>query len=264
MNYHNYYQGFRRKGLSEPAQMFAESNLFTPTAAQKYMLGCKYETNDGRLFRYAKDSGSASTRGLMQCAEPPDAQALGKAQTAYGVSVGESKFDILCTTGNGITDHELIDGYLWVNASTPGSAAGSFYIIKDNYWITSDTVMMVEIADYGGVRTAIAATDDISFQPNIYRNTKTNPTTQDAIVIGVPMETVAAGYYYWAQRRGVCPLLIDANDTVVVGEPVGKAGTAGTAGAGGLIANDGTDATWGTVIVAPTHSEYGLVYLNLE
>jgi hypothetical protein len=237
------------------------SHLFTPTADQKFQLGSIWELPDGRMFRYCKDSGTGITKAFMACAEPPDAQAFGTVQTAYGVSAGEQKFDILCTTGNGITDHELVDGYLWVNAT--GTAEGDLYIIKDNYWITGDTVMMVEIADEGGVRTAIAATDDITFQPNLCRNVKLNPTAQDACVVGVPLATVTAGYYFWAQYRGICPLQIDASDTVVVGEPIGKAGTAGTAGAGGLIANDGTDATWGTVVVVAGGGEVALVNLML-
>jgi len=227
------------------------------------MLGEILEFNDGRKFRYCKDSGTGSAKALIQCAEPIDAQQLGNVQTAYGVSAGEVKFDILVATGNAISDHELIDGYLYVNASTPGVAGGSMYIIKDNYWITSDTVMMVEIADEGGVRTAIAATDDISIVKNMCRDTKVNPTTLDAPAVGITMAVIPAGYYYWAQFRGIACCLVDASDTIVVGEPCGKAGTAGTAGSVGLVANDGTDAVYGTVVSFVAHTEYCLVNLML-
>lgn len=249
--------------MSEPAQIVDSANIFTPTVDQKYMLGAIYETNDGRAFRYCKDSGTGSAKALIQCSEPIDAQQLGNAQTAYGVSAKEVKFDILVATGSGIANHELIDGYLYVNASTPGVAGGSFYIIKDNYWITGDTVMMIEIADSGGVRTAIAATDDISIVKNICRDTKVNPTNRDAPVVGVAMEIVTASYYYWAQYRGIACCLVDASDTIVVGEPCGKAGTAGTAGAVGLVADDVTDAVYGTVVSFVAHTEYCLVNLML-
>lgn len=261
MSYSNYNNTYRRNKIVEPSQLKAAYNIFTPHDTQQYMLGAILELNDGRMFRYCKDSGTGSAKALAQCSEPVDAQQLGQVQTAYGVSATESKFDILCTTGNGISDHELIDGILWVNAT--GSAEGDAYVIKDNYWITSDTVMMVEIADEGGVRTAIAATDDISFIKNICRDTKLNPTTQDAIVVGVALNTITAGYYYWAQYRGWCPITVDASDTIVAGEPCGKAGTPGTAGAVGLVANDGTDAVWGTCICTLTGGETAIVQLNL-
>lgn len=261
MSYTNYNFDYRRNKITEPCQLLAENDIFHPTATQKFMLGCILELNDGRMFRYAKDSGTGSAKAMMQCSEPIDAQQLGTLQTAYGVAAGESVFDILCTTANGITDGELVDGYLWVNAT--GSAEGDMYIVKSNYWKTGDTVMTVEIADAGGIRTAIAATDDISFVKNICRDTKINPTTQDAPVVGVAVATVPAGYYYWAQYRGVAPLTIDASDTVVIGEPIGKAGTAGTAGAGGLVADDVTDCTWGTVVAVSTGGEVGLVNLLL-
>jgi len=261
MSYTNYNYSFRRNKISEPSQLTADVNIFTPTSDQKFMLGCIYETNDGRKFRYCKDSGTGIGQNLVVCGEPPDAQTVGNAQTAYGVSIGETKFDILLATGNGITDHELKDGYLWINASTPGSAAGTFYIIKDNYWVTSDTVMMVTIADEGGIRVAIAATDDISLQPNLCSNVKVNPTSLDACAVGVTQAVVTASYYFWAQYRGVTCCLVDASDTVVNGEPVGKAGTAGTAGSVGLVANDGTDAVYGTCVSFVAHTEYALVNL---
>lgn len=262
MSYDNYNKTFARNKITCKSFLDAQ-HLFTPTAAQKHGLGRILEIDDGtgRMWRYCKDSGTGSAKALAQCAEPVDAQQLGNVQTAYGVSVGERKFDVLVATGSAISDHELVDGILWVNAT--GTAEGDYYIIKDNYWITGDTVMMVEIADEGGVRTAIAATDDISFIKNICRDTKLNPTTQDAIVVGIANVTVAAGYYYWAQYRGPCAVTVDASDTIVAGEPCGKAGTAGTAGAVGLVANDGTDAVWGTCICTITGGESAMVQLLL-
>jgi len=260
MSYSNYNNSFRRNKIVEPSQLKSAYNIFTPTATQKFMLGAILEMNDGRKFRYCKDNGSGLTKALMACSEPLDAQADESVQTAYGVTAGEVKFDVLCETGNGYTDHELIDGYMLVNK---GTCIGDMYIIKDNYWITSDTVMMIEIADENGIRTTIPATDEITLVKNKCRDTKVNPTTQDAPVVGVPLATVTASYYYWAQYKGTCPLMVDAGDTVVVGEPIGKAGTAGTAGAGGVVGTTGANAVWGTVRYVATGGETALVDLNL-
>ena len=262
MGYTNYNHSFRRSKLVEPAQSTTDANFFTPTADQKYMLGCRFELNDGRKFRYCKDSGAGITRARMAGGLPPNGNTEEIAQTAQATAVGAIKFDVLVTTSNGITDSSLIDGYLFVNKSpTDSSTIGDFYIIKDNKFTTSDTVLNLTIADEGGIRQAISATDEITIIHNRFRDVKVNPTSQDAAVVGVPLVDVAADFYFWAQYRGVCPLITDASDAPVIGAPIGKAGTAGTAGAGGVIANDGTDATWGVVVSAGAGSEISLVDL---
>jgi len=240
-------------------------SLWNPHANKAFPLGAIAETRDGRKFRYSKNGSVALVVAHMNASEAVAAGGLEITQTGYTGAVGDKKFDILLTTGNNYSDHELVDGYLYKNKSgTDGTVVGDMYIIKDNKWTTSDTVMNIEIADEGGLRVAFSATDELSVAKNIYRDVVVNPTSQAAIVTGVNVCAVPANYYFWSQTVGVCPLIVDADDTVVVGEPIGKAGTAGTAGAGGLIANDGTDATWGTVITVGAGGEPSLVYLNLE
>ncbi len=256
----NYNKSYNRDKIVEPKQLKAAYNIFTPHAVQRFALGCIVEFSNGDMFRYCKDSGTGVGKALMNCSEPLDAQAIETVQTGYAVTAGKQKFNILCTTGNGLVNDELIDGHLLVNK---GTCIGDLYSIKSNFWIDPDTVMQVEIADEGGIRTAIPATDEITLVKNMCRDTKVNPTAQDAMVVGVSRSAVTASYYYWAQFRGICPLIVDASDTIVVGEPIGKAGTAGTAGAGGLVADDVTDATWGTVIYVATTAECALVNLML-
>ena len=258
MSYDNYNHTYRRTQINGPAQLKTNADIFTPTADQNHALGAEYWTNDGtgRAFRYCKNGAVALTRALMNASEAVAAEGVAIAQTGYTMAVGAKKFDMLLTTGNGYTDSELVDGWLWFNKSpTAATTVGDCYLIKDNKWTTSDTVMNVEIADAGGIRTAIVATDELSICKNPFRDTVVNPTSQAAMVVGVNLVDVTANYYYWAQFRGIAPLIVDASDTVVVGEPIGKAGTPGTAGAGGLIANDGTDCTWGTVVVVSAGAE---------
>jgi len=265
MSYNNYNWDYRRQRLVGPSQLLAASDLFHPTADQKYSLGCEYDLNDGtgRWFRYCKDSGTGISKARMSCGLPPDAESVNIAQTGYAHAVGDTKFDVLMTTANGITDHCLVDGYMLVNQGAAGTI-GDFYIIKDNKWTTSDTVLNLQIADTGGIRTAIVVTDEISVIRNIFRDTKVDPTTHDAVPVGVPLVDVAAGYYYWAQFRGICPMIGDASDTLVVGDKVGRAATPGTAGAAGTLGAD-TDVVWGTaVMVAHTaQSTPDVILVNL-
>lgn len=268
MSYTNLNCTYRRNKILLPPGARL-SSLFTPTASQKFALGTILEADDatGRMWRYCKAGTEPLTRAFMNASEAPSANGLEIEQTAYSHSVGDMLFNILLTTSHGYSDHELIDGLLYINKSaTAGSTVGDYYIIKDNKIITNDTVMQIELADEGGLRTAISGTttaDEISLIKSPYRDVVVNPTSQAAMVVGVNNVDVTASYYFWGQYRGPCALIVDDGDTVVIGEPIGKAGTAGTAGAGGLIANDGTDCTWGTVMTVGAGGEPSLVMLNL-
>lgn len=264
MSYDSYNFSYRRNKIKEPSQLLTSCDIFTPTSDQKFMLGCILELNDGRAFRYCKAGSVALTRALMNASEAPSANGLEIVQTGYTGSVGDKKFNILLTTSHNYSDSELVDGFLYMNKSdTAGSTVGDYYVIKDNKIITDDTVMQIELADETGLRTAFVATDELSVIKNPFRDVVVNPTTQAAMVVGVNVVDVTANYYFWAQFRGICALIVDASDTVVIGEPIGKAGTAGTAGAGGLIANDGTDCTWGTVVTVGDGGEPSLVNLMI-
>jgi hypothetical protein len=241
-------------------------SLFTPTATQQHALGRRLEADDatGRKWRYCKAGGVALTRAFMGQSEVPSGNGLEIAQTGYTGSVGDSKFDILLTTGHAYADHELIDGLIYLNKSpTAGSTVGDAYIIKDNWIKTSDTVMTIEIADQGGLRTAFAATDELSVIKSPYMDTVIKPANGLAIAIGVPNVDVAINYYYWAQYKGWCPVIVDDGETLVIGEPAGQPGTAGDNGAIGVVANDGTDEVWGTVITIGDTDEPAIIALDL-
>jgi len=264
MNYPNYNHEFQRNKVSEPAQPFGDSNIFTPTIDQRNWLGRIWDFNNGDRFRYQKDGGSGITRAHMAATYPPDAELEDELQGSYGVSVGETKFDMKVTTGSGLLDHELTDGIMLVNTAG-ASGAGDMYIIKDNTWITGDTILYIEIADNGGIRTVIDATENITLVKNKYRDVAVHATDRDAVAIGVPLVDVTADYYFWAKTRGAAPLLVDTGDSPAIGGPIGEpTGTASVAGACGVINADGTDAIWGRVLYAAAADDYALVDLMLE
>ena len=261
MSYTNYNHSFRRNRLAEPAQLTANANLWTPTVDQKHMLGCIYETNQGDEYRYCKNGSTAIGKQLLICTEAIDGQQVCTIQTAYGADEGATEFSFLATTGSAISDHELIDGYLLVNDG--GDAMGDLYTIKDNEWTTGDTVMKVSIADEGGLRNAILATDDVSFFKNRFRDVIVKPTTLTSPIVGATTTIITASYYFWAKTKGVTALLVDAGDTIVVGEPVGHIDASGTAGSIGLVATAATDICLGTAWFVSTTAESALINLRI-
>lgn len=265
MSYNNLNQTYRRAPERFPMQLKSDRNLFNPTAIQHYMLGADYDMCDGRKFRYCKNGSVALVRAFMGQSEAPAATTVGVdvPQTGYTGALGAKKFNILLGTGNNYSNSELIDGMLYFNKSpVAGSTVGDYYIIKDNYWTTSDTVMNIEIADDGGLRTAFIATDELSVLKNMYRDIIVMPTTATAKAVGVPLADVAVDYYYWAQYRGWCPIIVDDGETVVIGEVVGYPGTIADAGACGIV-GAGTDAVWGVCVMIGATDEPAIVDLML-
>jgi len=222
MSYNYSFVKGRRNRIVGPSQIVAGANIFTPTVTQKYTLGLELDLNDatGRMFRYCQNSSAAIlAKALVNSSAALDAEAITSTiQTGYGVAAGESRFDVLLTTLNAWTADDLIDG--WLLVSDGGTAMSDMYMIKANKWTTSDTVMNVTICDEGGLRNAIAATDDVILFQSKYANTVVSATNPVSGMVGVSLVDVAKSYYYWAQFRGYAPILVDGTDTVVVGDTV--------------------------------------------
>ena len=261
MSYTNYNYSFRRNKFAEPSQLTSNANLWTPTVDQKHMLGCIYETNQDEEYRYCKNGATQLAKSLLVAAEAIDGQQVCTIQTNYGADKGATDFSFLATTGSAISDHELIDGYLLV--SDGGTAMGDLYVIKDNVWTTGDTVMRVSIADAGGLRNAILATDDVSFFKNLFRDVIVKPTTLTGPILGATTTIIPVNYYFWAKTKGVTSLLVDNGDTIVTGEPVGHIDGSGTAGSIGLVATHATDIVLGVAWFVSTADEAALINLSI-
>lgn len=255
----------RNKLIIAPGARF--DSLHIAEATQKFALGTILELDDatGRAYRYTKNGSSELAAHLMAASALIDAQQIGQIQSAYGVSVGENVFQILATTAHAITDGELKDGWLLVNDGAVTSMGG-LYLINNNKEVTpgTDTVLEIELAEK--IRYAILATDDISFIKNKFRDvivTDQGTKTNSGQAIGVARVVVAADYYYWAQYRGFCGMIVDNGDSIIVNQPVGWPGTHGVDGTVGLVGTTGTDDVWGTLVSTPTGDEAVIVDLML-
>ena len=262
MSYSNYSHVKRRSRLAEPSQFTSDANLWTPTSDQKHMLGTIYSTDDGREFRYCKNGSTELAKNLMIQSEAIGADMVDEAQTAQASAANAVKFDCLITTSSGLSNGDLVDGWIIVNQGTAATDEGDLYVVKNNKWTTEDTVINIEIADADGLRNAIAATSNITFSKNLYRDVIVKPTTLTAVMLGCTTTIVTANYYFWAQTKGVASVIVDTGDTIVVGEPVGHIDGSGTPGSLGLTASIATDYPVGMCISAAAGADYGLVLLT--
>jgi len=271
MSYTNYNTDFRSNKLVIPAGARLEGHnhagpaLWNPQATQQHFLGRILELDDGtgRKFKYMKNGSTEIANARVVAAEAVDDQQKDTLQTAYGNDSGDEVIEILCTTGNGISDHDMIGGFLFVNQTAAGALeAGDMYIVKDNVWTTGDTVLRLQLADQGGIRTAIAAGSNLTIAKNLYHDVIIKPTTLTGPMLGVTRSIIPASYYFWAQYAGPCTCIIDTGDTVVVGNHVGHIDGSGTAGSVGLVATYATDEVIGRLLVWADGADFALIDLT--
>ena len=240
-------------GLGGPIE-----GVYTPTVDQQHRLGEKYEDGFGRVWRYAKNGATALAPALMCAMAAPEAETIDEIQTGYSNEIGATTIRALLTTSNEVTDGELADGWLVVNKST---GLGYTYPIANNWWITTDTVMAIEL--FEGLRVATSATSEFSIFKNPYRDVVVDATTTTGLNLGIPAVVVPSYYYCWLQRKGPCAVVMDTSGVMVVGSMVGHPDTQDVAGAAGLAVI--TESIWGQVLWPPTSdAEVGLIQLMLE
>ena len=262
MSYTNYNHAYRRNKMAEPAQLTDNADLWTPTVDQKHMLGMIYETNQGDEYRYCKADETEIAKAQLVCTPAYDAEQACKAQTLYGANAGSEVFEVLATTGSEISDDELVDGYCLISG-TAVPAMGDLYIIKHNTWVTDDTVMRIEIADAGGLRNTVAATDDVSFFKNQFADVIVKPTTLLAPIVGCTVTIIPASYYAWIKTKGVTSIIRDDADAILVGDPVGHIDAATAIGCIGLVATSATDVILGTCLFPSAVDEATLINLSI-
>jgi len=245
--------------------LLADRDIWHPTATKKFPLGALAESRDGRLWRYQEDAGSGLNiaEGCQAAAADTDAEYEVQTNNPDIWVVGDKTITVTSTAT--IAAHEFVDGYVYV---PDGTGQGNMYLIKDNKVSTANATTgydtVIEIADQGGIRIAIEAASDVTLWKNKYKDVIVFPTDPTGSATGVTMTAVTAGYFFWAQVKGYCPVAMGATDTIVIGDAVGLGGT--TAGQCCLldVAAEG-DTFLGYCAKAPTaQSDYAIIDLKLE
>lgn len=257
MSNRNYNFNYSRISMKEPTELYSDYNIWTPHATQQFALGTILDLDDGRRFRYAKNgSGAALTAAYMNAQPAATAHWFEQVQTNTTVpSAGDYEVKVM-EGGTAPAKDAWAEGWLLVNK---GTGLGQMLKIKSNPASTDPTIVLAE-----PVKTAWAATSEISIIVNPWNGVVVAPTTVEGIPVGVNLAAVTESYYFWAQTKGPAPIIVDAGDTVVIGEPAGKPGTNGTAGGVGVVGNDGTDAVYGFVMHVGEAGEPAIIWLTLE
>lgn len=259
----NYNYDNRRDMVIEPAQLEAANDIYHPTIDQRYMLGCKLEFNDGRLFRYCENGTPALAKALMTQGEIIKDGWVDESQATNGVAaaIGDKSITVALTTA--LAAHDLDNGWLCVR---DGTGQGELYGIKSH---TIGTAPVIQLSDEGGIRavTVASALTQITLIKNSYKDVVVVPAAAGTqMPTGVPLTAVTGDYFFWAQRKGECPMMMDwhSSGVLVAGNMCGEPVDGADNGAVGILEADGTLAIYGWVKTIAANEETAIIYLTLE
>jgi hypothetical protein len=242
---------------------YPTQSIYEESATQNYKLGTKLVFGDGtgRIFRYAKNGGTALVQATMNQSAVQESKAVAIAQAGYARSVGETDITMLVTTGSASPENAFAGGLLCMNKVSP-AVLGDVYAILASKLQSDDTLLDLKL-EWPGIRNAMLATGEVSLTYNPWYASVVHPvTTATARANGVSLIPVTANYFYWSQTGGPAPLIVDNGDTLTIGDPVGIPATSGDAGEAGLRVT--VQAEWGQAISIATGDEPAVVYLTLD
>jgi hypothetical protein len=268
MSYDNLNYEFNQSAPRLRAEnLYADRDIWHPTATKKFPLSALAWARDGRLWRYCENAGATLALATLNQSSVETANWTYTAQTnTPGVPIAGDKI-VTVVTDTALAVHDLIDGIMYV---PDGTGEGNMYNIKDNKVSIANTVgpsgydTILEIADKGGIRTAWEAASDITVFVNKYKDVLIFPTNPTGPCVGVNNVAVPANYFFWAQVKGMCPVL-NGNETIVIGDIVcAGANTEGTVGLWDVTVAEG-NVVVGIVAKAPVATgDYALIDLSIE
>jgi hypothetical protein len=243
-------------GDGEPVQ-----SIYEESATQEYRLGTKLVYPDGRIFRYA-EAGETLSKALMTSAQENYAYCDAETQSTYGTSanVGDIEIDIDVTTGGSWPENDFAGGYI-VNTSGTATCIGDIYrVVANKIDGSDDTKMRVQLET--PIRVAWDASSVIYMMKNAYKDVEKFPTTPVGTATGIPLIDVTSGYFFWAQRGGYAPCIVDDGETLVMGDAVGHPATVADEGACGVVG--ATDHVWGYVVMVAGTDAAALIDLTID
>jgi hypothetical protein len=233
------------KGIIFGSNAEPKQGIYEQSETPEYLLGTKLEYNDGRVFRYARAGAVALVKSLMCQNAIADADYNNEDQTGNFPVVGDTTIVVEVATGLAliVAKDFLAGGQVTVMT---GSGVGDMYNIVGSQFGTTDTNVSLVIDS--PIRTTWTTSSQVGITPSLWSNTLVFATTTTGTACGVPLIAVTAGYYYWSQVEGPCPIICDATETTTVGGQVGAPATMGTAGNVGLAVT--VLQKWGTAMTA--------------
>jgi len=228
--------------------------IFQQSSKKKEELGTLRIGSNGKAYRYAL-CGAADIPAGRFCVGVAIAAAHQNEAILETVAVGTKSLTVTVTAGTAIAENELADGEFLIN---DGTGEGHSYEIESNTAITTAGTA-VTLALRRGIKVALDATSEFTLVRNPFYGA-VQSATQTLPLIGVTPIAVTAGYYFWAQRTGMCAIY-SGTTVPVTGQTFAQEGVAG-----GITVSTSSDVIpdIGRCIYAAAATEYSPCWLSLE
>ena len=179
-------------------------------------LGTRLVLGD-RVFRYCKNGSLALNPGYLVQAKPINATYDEDIVVPTTSAIGSKTVYITIHSSYGTTMalDELADGYVVVGVAGTGAKIGECYKIKSNTAAAAGATCTITLYD-PLIEAVTAGQNTMAIVRSPYKDVVLGAST--GAVIGVPIISVTAAYYFWAQTYG--PVGGVAGGALVAGDPV--------------------------------------------
>lgn len=195
-----------------PGTIYAQ-HLFQDSALKKHRLGTIRHTDDGREFVYCKATAASIAAGiavskvaaLVECT-------IAAADVVYN-QIGARKVTVTLTSSPTLNLYE--DGLFVLTA---GTGLGESYKIRGNTADDDPASGRVTLFLYDALATLhVAASTTVTIYQSPFKSVLINPAVSGAAattgetIVGVTIRPISSGYYFWAQKKGLCGVMMNAS-----------------------------------------------------
>ena len=237
-------------------------SIYEESSVKKTDLGRFIDFQDGRRFRYCQADG-AITKGHVCTTANVVANDNTVTQTGMTVDlsngyIGKKVINVLLAAATTANLYE--GGYLTIEG---GTGLGQMFKIKSNKAGGASVAVPCELTLYDPILVALDATSIITLTKNKYKDVVVGAaTTVVGSPIGVPLISITDNYYFWAQTRGYCPIVVDDDGALTVGMEVVMGG--GDTGAVVVCADATLSRRLGVAVQVAAQDTYATIDLMLE
>jgi hypothetical protein len=220
-----------------------------------HRIGTRGVLEDGRVFRYARNTGAAAIVA-GQLLQMPD-QAADHIDLAVNTAlVGDETITVTLGTATAVTVNEFAGGYAITNSGTTG--AGLTLPIASHPAAAALGTCVLTLD--GPVPVLFNADTTVTLSKNPWADVIISGANQDHLAVGVANTLVPVGnsvaQYFWCQTWGTCGVWQD--DTTANGSAMASGTTAGQ-----IEITGGTDQIVGVNLEVGVADDYTPVFLTI-
>lgn len=236
-------------------QSAIDLNPYEISDVQQHVIGAKFETPDGEIYRYAKAGASNITAGKLQLAPAPKTNHHNIA-VAAAAAIGAKQVTVTLGATAAVAN-EYAGGLMSISDAT---GEGVSYRIVSHP--AADASASLTLTLERPLVEALTTSSEVTLTHNTW-NGVVEGTSSTQEPAGFPTVDITAGYFGWLKTRGFTPALAD--ETLTLGAWL----TAGTDTAGAVEELDDvtapvTDQLVGRATVAGVDTEYRTIYALID